>query len=265
MTPFWGAPQTYWASGQVKDTRCLGYSYPDFDGVDITNSDATKAAISKRVIELYYASAFTGATKTVSANQSRANSQQHPSVHPTVVAPPNLDIWDWTARVEFKKYEFGTSFSVLIFLGRVPENPREWRSSPTYVGGHHAFVNSAAGSCANCSNQRHLVVEGFVHLNHAISQLSGLGSLEPNVVGPYLTKNLQWRVLKVFSSFLFMFANACSLLSQAKEGAAELQSLEVVVVATPLSYPPGAIFPVPGQTRRYNRITHGRPGGSRRA
>ena len=264
MTPFWDAPQTYWASSGVKATSALGYSYPDYDGVDASNSDTIATAISKRVNELY-ASSFTGATKTGPASQSRASSQQHPSVHPTAVAPPNLGIWDWTARVEFKKYEYGTSFSVLIFLGRVPENPREWRSSPTYVGGHHAFVNSAARRCANCSNQQDLVLEGFVHLNHAIAQLSGLGSLEPNVVEPYLTNNLQWRVLNVFSSFLFMFANACSLLSQSNGRVAELQSLEVAVIATPLSYPPGAIFPVQGQSHRYNGITHGKIGGSRHA
>jgi len=175
----------------------------------------------------------------------------HP--HPTVVeqqsaaAPPNHGMWEWTARVEFKKYELGTSFSVLIFLGQVPQNPREWRISPNYVGGHHAFVNSAAGSCANCSNQQDLVTEGFVHLNHAIVQHSGLGSLEPNVVEPYLTHNLHWKVQK----------------SNGEE--AELQSLEVAVIATPLSYPPGAIFPVPGQAHRHNRITHGRNGGSRHA
>ena len=110
-------------------------------------------------------------------------------------------------------YELGASFSVFIFLSQVPENPREWRVSPNYFGGHHAFVNSAAGSCANCTNQQDLVVQEFVHLNYAIAQDSGLGSFETNVVEPYLTHNLQWRVQNVFSSFLFMFANVCSLLS----------------------------------------------------
>ena len=35
------------------------------------------------------------------------------------------------------------------------------------------------------------------------------------------------------------------------------------VFATPLSYPPGATFAVPGQRERLNGITHGRAGGSR--
>ena len=46
---------------------------------------------------------------------------------------------------------------------------------------------------------------------------------------------------------------------------AELKSLEVSVLAIPLTYPPGAKFPVPGQPLRRNGITHGKPGGSRQA
>lgn len=292
LTPFWDNQTSFWASTAVTDTSKLGYTYPDFNGVDVTNTDATRTAISNRVNELYGTSVFgsfaalpqsipapaSGTAKkpaaaassshilsrslaptekvvppaALSSHSPAAPHQQHPSTtqvtdhpqrhinihphpaapqqqqqhpqvtdhhhpqthmnihsHPTSVeeqqqssAPPNHGMWDWTARIEFKKYELGTSFSVLIFLGQVPENPREWRISPNYVGGHHAFVNSAAGSCANCTNQQDLVIEGFVHLNHAIVRHSGLGSLEPNVVEPYLTNNLHWKVQKV-SLFLF--------------------------------------------------------------
>ena len=57
----------------------------------------------------------------------------------------------------------------------------------------------------------------------------------------------------------------CLSINQADGEEAELQSLEVVVLATPLSYPPGSKFPVPGKARRYNGITHGKLGGSRAA
>ena len=192
-----------------------------------------------------------------------------PQPHKKVSATPDRgQIWDWTARVEFKKYELGTSFSVLIFLSQVPENSREWRVSPYFVGGHHAFVNSTPSKCANCSNQRNIVVEGFVHLNYAIAQRSELGSLEPNVVEPYLTDNLYWRVQKVFIIISFIYVCECThspflLFLQSNGEVAELESLEVAVIATPLSFPPGSIFPVPGQARRHNGITYGRPGGSR--
>lgn len=110
---------------------------------------------------------------------------------------PHHALYDWTARIEFKKYELGCSFSVLLFLGEVPSDPNDWQVSSNYVGAHHAFVNTAAAQCANCVDQADVIEEGFVHLNQAILKHSGLNSLEPNVVLPYLTKALQWRVQKV--------------------------------------------------------------------
>ena len=45
----------------------------------------------------------------------------------------------------------------------------------------------------------------------------------------------------------------------------QLESLEVSVLAVPLSYPPGAKFPVPGEPHLCNGITHGKSGGCRHA
>ena len=179
------------------------------------------------------------------------------------LAPPNHGFWDWTARVEFKKHELGGSFSVLIFLGEVPEDPKQWNVSPAYVGGVYAFVNSVTGRCANSGNQADAVQEGFVHLNTGISQHSGLGSLDPDAVEPYLAKALKWRVQKVFYFISFQVHLDAHYFYQSNGDVAQLESLEVVVIATPLSYPPGAMFPVPGQARRHNHITYGQPGGSR--
>jgi tyrosinase len=104
---------------------------------------------------------------------------------------------DWTVRIHFKKYELGGGFAVLIFLGQVPDDPSRWRNAPTFVGSHHAFVNSVASQCDNCRDQADLVIEGFVHLNSAIAEWSGLSSFEPSVVIPYLKENLHWRIQAV--------------------------------------------------------------------
>ena len=261
LTPFWNAQTSFWASAGVTNTSKLGYSYPEFNGLDPANATATRTAIGNIVNQLYggffsansfaavpqsipapistladtpkqvpLAAASTTQTRSLPAkaashdppsthsrslvsappshNPSPSAPVHHMSLHPSAhhdqssAAAPNHGMYDWTARVEFKKYELNSSFSVLIFIGQVPENPREWRSSPSYVGGHHAFVNSAASRCSNCTNQQDLVTEGFVHLNRAITQHSGLPSLDPEVVEPYLTHNLHWRVQKVFTSIL---------------------------------------------------------------
>ena len=172
--------------------------YPDFLGLDRTNLENTRVVMGNIINNLYGSSVF-GSSMDAMASPTSAP------------GPPDHGMWNWTVRVEVKKYELGCSFCVLIFLGEAPENSEEWRICPNFVGGHHAFVNSVASRCANCSNQQDVVIEGFVHLNPAIVKLSGLESLEPSDIEPYLTDNLYWKVLKVFSSFLF-FVCECVLI-----------------------------------------------------
>ena len=309
LTPFWDAQTTFWASAALGDTTKLGYTYPDFNGLDLANTDTVLTTIGSLVNQLYGSSVF-GSSAVVpptsvgpaagsvadtskkpvnpmrhnpspsahqqhigpgpgqvvgrpqgghghvtpishmhnspppSAHQQHigpgqvvgqpqghghghvtpishmhnpasppAHQQQHvmspqvvgqpqvpshPIAHQQPLAPPNHGFWDWTARVEFKKHELGGSFCVLIFLGEVPQDPKQWHVSPYFVGAVHAFVNSVAGRCANCRNQADFVQEGFVHLDKGIVQHSGLGSLDPDVIEPYLAKALKWRVQKVF-------------------------------------------------------------------
>jgi tyrosinase len=65
-------------------------------------------------------------------------------------------------------------------------------------------AKSVPEHCANCNTNRDAVVEGFVHLNDGIIEHSGLDSLEPDVVEPYLKHNLHWRIQKVH---LFRYPN----------------------------------------------------------
>jgi len=106
-------------------------------------------------------------------------------------------IHDYTVRIQFKKFELGKSFGVLIFLGDVPDDPLQWRRSDTFVGAHYAFVNSAASQCSNCRNQADIYSEGFVHLNSTIAKRSGISSYEPEEVLPYLKENLHWQIQAV--------------------------------------------------------------------
>ena len=58
-----------------------------------------------------------------------------------------------------------------------------------------------------------------------------------------------------------------TLVLQADRSAVEperLPSLEVIVVSTALTQPPGSIFPIAGEPQYHYDITYGRPGGARR-
>jgi hypothetical protein len=79
---------------------------------------------------------------------------------------------EWTARISYNKNELGGSCFMLIFLGEVPEDPLQWRKSRSLVGLHYA------SECAviQYDNRRNQVAGGFVHLNWAIAERSGLSS-----------------------------------------------------------------------------------------
>ncbi|PBL03308.1 tyrosinase [Armillaria gallica] len=273
LTPFWDSNISYWSSLKATTTRALRYTYPEFNGVNMGNPPAVYNAIARAVNELYGGPIFgtfnqtsPGTTNFLAPSSSDAqaagtgestvSAAAIPAGGDVSVSVQSIDpartpalnsFHDWTARIWVKKYALGGSFSVLIFLGEVPENPESWRTSPSFVGAHHAFVNSAADQCENCRNQADLVIEGFVHLNTAIAKRSGLGSFEPAVVEPYLKRELSWRVQKV---------------DRTAADLSDVPSLEVVVSATPLTLEPGAAFPTLGECHYHHRITAGRPGGS---
>jgi len=111
---------------------------------------------------------------------------------------PN-SFWEWTARIRFNQHELGTSFAVCLFLcdnAEIPSNPRDWQIAPTFVGASHAYVAERREGYGYESPGDD-VTQGFVHLNRGIIKLSGLRSLEPEVVKPYLKSKLQWKVQKV--------------------------------------------------------------------
>lgn len=104
------------------------------------------------------------------------------------------NLWEWTARIRSGQCELGSTYMVIIFLGNVPNDPEEWLSCPEFVGKHSVLVS---GRKYTRHSQGDDTTEGFVHLNNAIVKRSGLDSLEPEDVAPYLKENLNWRVQKV--------------------------------------------------------------------
>ncbi|PBK75696.1 hypothetical protein ARMSODRAFT_1079899 [Armillaria solidipes] len=168
------------------------------------------------------------------------SSAQNSAPHSDASNTSRRGIIDWTVRIRLNAHELNGSYSVLIFLGDVPDDPHLWMSSPSYVGGHSAFVSSTV-------DQPAVITQGFVHLSSWIAEKSGLGSFDPSVVEPYLKDKLSWRAQMAGGT-------AVSL--------SKVTSLEVTVLATPLTLEPGVVFPVPGKTQFYPSITAGRIGGS---
>ena len=180
LSPFPDSQETFWTSNGSADTTRLGYTYPEFEGLNMNDPIAVRKAIAEIIVNLYPPSylSVTGST--------------------TTTGPVLRDsIWAWSARVRVKQSELDRSFQVLVFLGNVPEDPNEWSGAPSYVGSFSAFVNAAAELCANCQNQLDAITEGYVHLENAIVR-NGTGyPLDPDRVEPYLKNSLDWRVQMV--------------------------------------------------------------------
>jgi tyrosinase len=271
LEPFWRTQKTYWESANITATSHLQYSYPEFNGLNLSNPNTVRDAIGNYINQQYGGgggSSFSqalfaqppAAQEPVAVAASTAADSAHPfhsrggPQHPVHKPAPGKGVpnavHDWTARIHFKKYELGGSFAVLIFLGDVPADAKQWRTCPSYIGSHSAFVNSAASQCSNCRSQENTIVEGFVHLNSGIAKYSGLNSYEPEKVTPYLKQNLHWRIQAADRSAV---------------EPAKLPSCEVTIVSNVLTQPTGALFPIAGDPTYHHHITYGRPGGARQA
>ena len=143
-------------------------------------------------------------------------------------APPRDPLWEWTARIHISKDELrdvygGSGATFCIFLGAPPEDPNEWLLAPNLAGSHHVLGNSGGGARGGGGHgygARHSaghgggaarggsINEGFVHLNAAISRHSGLHSFDPEVVVPYLKRELEWRAQKVCHFYLLLSVTA---------------------------------------------------------
>jgi tyrosinase len=103
---------------------------------------------------------------------------------------------DWFIRVRVKKFQLKQSFTILFFLGPVPEDVAEWRTSEYLVGSHGEFVNSNPESCANCKENGDAITEGFIGLDDRLEEM-GHGKKTEEQIENYITENIHWRVQKV--------------------------------------------------------------------
>ena len=53
LTPFWESQDSYWPSSQTTATSTLQYSYPEFNGLDLNNTDAVRNAIGNYINQQY--------------------------------------------------------------------------------------------------------------------------------------------------------------------------------------------------------------------
>lgn len=210
------------------------------------------------------ASGSQGAAKPHNNPEPAPSGPQGGVVHPEAegehypgykVTPDNYR--QWIANVTLEKYALGGSGRIAFFLGpedQIPTDPKEWYTSPLYVGAYSIFAqtNPTTSGCSNCKTQaeRHMRVGGTVHLTESLIRhhipLQGDEPIE------YLKNNLHWR------------ASDCNEEEIRRE---DIPSLKVVVQSAGVVLPPGGGVgsrPIRSIWTRHAHVTRGKPGGVNR-
>jgi tyrosinase len=244
LTPWWKSGTEYWKSNELTNIQSLGYTYPEFVGLDMNNKDAVNKTISQKVAQLYgpkgthHGRSLGGDLSHLQNVPSHSHSRRHKQLAKRGRLAQLLkgEFSDWAAQIRFDRHEAGQSFSVCLFLGDVPEDPSQWLVSPNLVGSRNAFVHSTKGGRASEEI-------GFIPINPWIAENTSLLSFAAELVKPLLIKSLQWRVL---------LADGTPI---------DLKSLEVTILEIPSKLTDDAPNPISGPPKYHNDITHGKPGG----
>ncbi|KAI0925031.1 hypothetical protein AcW2_005732 [Taiwanofungus camphoratus] len=230
LTPFWTDQTAYWKSNSIQQSPTLNYTYPEFNDLNHANKWEVMAAIRIKIEELY-------------GSLGRLGKRL-----PQIQTNPNTGHYDWTVHLKFKKFELGSSFSILVFLGPVPAERDNWYSSSSYVGTVSAFVGRSSGRCANCVANRDVEIEGFVHLNEKLVEIPDLVSLSPAHVRPVIQERLAWRVEGV---------KADGTVAEPTD----LPSLKLAPFSQTITEGPYDQFPTLGEAVYYHDIVRHLPGG----
>jgi hypothetical protein len=112
---------------------------------------------------------------------------------------PPAGFVQWSLDVLCNKFKLGESFSVFVFLGRVPENQESWQTSPNFVGTFDAIVNATPRKCENCRALANSNIRGAVSLTyHLLARgLDITDRSESGAVIAHLNANLNWKVWRV--------------------------------------------------------------------
>jgi len=102
----------------------------------------------------------------------------------------------WHLSVESDKNERGSPYWVLVFVGEVPDDKSEWRTSPSLIGDHYAMPDNhfkvSTGEKANPSPVR----SAFAFEPRFRDFPEELPTREPKDVLPFIKKHIRWRVLE---------------------------------------------------------------------
>lgn len=164
---------------------------------------------------------------------------------------PDRTYVEWITNLRTIKHGLSQTFRVYVFLGDFNPDPTTWPTEYNVVGRFTVLGRGGTSQCEKCRQDQEdeLVVTGTVPLTSALLQdiVEGqLPSLEPEVVEPYLAKNLHWRV---------------TVFDGSEKPRDEVPGLKVSVVSTKVRIGDDGVPIYSGEYESHPNITDGRPAG----
>lgn len=206
LTPFYKDMNgNFWTSNDVRDTRALGYSYPETAN---TNGISVQENVVRTINRLYGPNAQAITTSEVSAHDLSASG----------------DYREWVANIQMQKFVLNAPFTIYVFLGPISTEPKSWSSDPNLAGLHTTFVRSMrSDNKCDCGSSQ--LVTAAIPLTNRLMKMVGQGelnSLSPEEVAPWLEENLNYRL---------------SLMNGSQVFAGSVPSLKVSIASAAVSLP----------------------------
>lgn len=140
-----------------------------------------------------------------------------------------------------RRSAISSSFFIHFFLGSIPVSPQTWSFAPTLVASHSVLAPSSP-----ISRSGSVTSYGQIPLTHALLSSPEISRLEPDIVVPFLTRELSWRIQKLDGSVV---------------DAENVPSLRLYVAGQQVRQCDRADeFPVYGPVIAYRSITRGKGG-----
>lgn len=210
LTPFYSDDEgTFWTSDTSRDTQAFGYAYAETAGS--TTKRALRAKRQELIVKinsLYGESTPMGAASRhnkhgAGALWKRSTPFQDGDMPDLTDSsplnnqpiPPILkdnSYTEWLANVKLKQATLGGPFTVLFFLGGVPDDVSAWSTAKNLIGTMGVFAGPGRRESTN-------QVSSSIPLTTSLMKImarGNIGSLDKNEVVPLLRKHMRIRVIR---------------------------------------------------------------------
>lgn len=171
LAPFWNTSNTYWSSKQIRNHEVFNHTYPELQNV----RGDLKTHVRTQIDNLY-------------AGPSR-------QIFKAIFDGVRPSMTSWSVHISIKPFTVDRSYSIVVFLEKVPKDPLTWLDSPDLVGSYDVFVAYQPEECENCRSHENVPIEGFVHITQTVQDR--LANMSNDQVVRYLEDNLYLGLIKV--------------------------------------------------------------------